>query len=81
MAERFPDFQPPNEEQRQNYKYAMLQPFFGVLDPEVVEAMLDLDLFQTDDNGNRIESTYEWNLKVGFVDEKIADTRSPTLRD
>jgi hypothetical protein len=78
MSERPKAFQPPNPEQRINYKYALLQPYFGVLPPSVVEAMLDLDLIQVDDHGNRINplgrkmiSLYETRLQIGAVDEVI----------
>ncbi len=70
MGER-EKFNPPDSEQRRNYKYALLLPYFGELPPSVVEAMLDLDLIQKDQMGNHIASLYEIRLKAGEVDEEI----------
>ncbi len=84
MSERPKGFKPPNEEQRRDYKYALLQPYFNILSPEVVEAMLDLDLIQVDDHGNRVNplgrqmiSIYETRLKIGEVDDVIGKTTLP----
>jgi len=57
MAERKAEFVPPDPEQRHNYKYAILQPYFDSLPYEVVQTMLDFDLIKQMTTYNEIDRT------------------------
>ncbi len=70
-------FTPPDKEQRRNYKFAMLQPYFDCLPPDVIEVLLDHNLFKKDEDSNIIESIYEWKLASGEVNEVIAQIKTP----
>ncbi len=76
MAER-KEFKSFNPEERQNYKYAILQPYFDLLPPSIIETMLDFDLFERDEHGNIIQSTYETRIQTGEVEEVIKNTKPP----
>lgn len=79
MAERGKSFVPPDEQKRREYKLAKILPYLHDLPSDVVSVLLDHDLFEQDEFGNKITSMYKHNLEMGNVDREIQNMKVPSF--
>lgn len=56
---------------RSSYKHAVLEPYIDQLPIKVIEVMLDIDLFDRDEDGNKITPLYKLRKKHGEVQATI----------